>query len=136
MTAERDDFSVTAFPLAFNTRDGKPLDNAGVFRDAEGNWWSIQARKVPQLSKNVYDMRDVRALRQDEHGRVGHISMVRLPRRPVWLTANDKSNLRVALELNALRYSKDIKLYRTQDEADEEWKQAHEARELFVKRGR
>lgn len=125
----------TAFPLAFNTRNGSPLENAGVFRDVEGNWWSIQARKVKGKG-GTYDMREVRALRQDDHGRVGHISLVRLGARPAWLTDKDRSNLNVALELNQLRYSETIKLYRSQDEADEDWTEAHEARGLFVKRGR
>lgn len=126
MTAERDGFGITAFPLAFSTRNGIALDNAGVFRDAEGHWWSIQARKVR-------DLRNVHSVRQDNFGRVGHISFVRLSRRPEWLTANDKSNLQVALELNQMLYKGNVKTFRTQDEADEAFKEAHEGRNLFVR---
>ena len=124
-----------AMPLAFNTRNGVSLENAGVFRDAEGSWWSIQARKLKPNRYATYDMRATYELRQDNYGRVGHISFVRLGKRPAWLTTLDKSNLQMALQLNELRYSKTIKLYRSQDEADEEFAEAHESRGMFVKRG-
>ena len=120
------DGCITPMPLAFSTRGGVALENAGVFRDAEGRWWSIQARKVN-------DLRSVKSVRQDQHGRAGHISFVRLQRRPDWLTERDKSNLQIALELNQLLYRGDVVTFRTQDEADESFKFAHEARGMFVR---
>ena len=126
MSNDHPDSSLMPMPLAFNTRGGVPLESAGAFRDAEGRWWSIQARKVT-------DLRDVRSVRQDQHGRTGHVSFVRLQRRPDWLTPKDKSNLQIALELNQLLYRGDIVTFRTQDEADESFKSAHEARGMFVR---
>jgi len=134
MSAEVTDDAATT-PLAFNTRDGKPLDSAGVFRDAEGNWWSVQARKptVMELrpSKGVITL--PHSTMQDENNRAGHISFVRLQKRPAWLTDKDVSNLAVALQLNIVRYGGKVQLFRSQDEADDSFKEAHRGRKLFVR---
>lgn len=103
-------------PLAFNTRDGRALDSAGVFRDAEGRWWSIQARSGRVTHPNITD---------DKSGKSGHISFVRLQKKPDWLTAQDHSNLKVALELNQLLYKGNVKTFRSQAEADDAFLHAH-----------
>lgn len=134
MSAEANIEAATT-PLAFNTRDGKPIDAAGVFRDAEGNWWSIQARKprVDVLRPNKGVVQLPHSTMQDEHNRAGHISFVRLAKRPAWLTDKDVSNLAVALQLNMIRYGGKVQLFRSQDEADEAFKDAHRGRSLFVR---
>ena len=50
------------------------------------------------------------------------------------MTEKDTSNLQMALALNQMLYKGDIVTFRTQDEADESFKQAHEARGMFVSR--
>ena len=120
-------------PLELNTRNGVPLESAGAFRDAEGRWWSLQARKPQEHVVYARTVQRSPSHLQDQHGRVGHVSFVRLQRRPDWLTEFDKSNLQMALELNQLLYRGDVVTFRTQDEADASFKFAHEARGMFVR---
>lgn len=129
----KDVIDEAGMPLAFNTRDGVAMESAAVFRDAEGRWWSIQARR-PQ-EKTLFAQRTARphSHLQDASGKVGHISFVRLAGRPSWLTYKDVSNLRVALEMNQMLYRGNVVTFRTQDEADEAFKEAHSGRGLFVR---
>ena len=134
MSKDHPDGRETPMPLAFNTRNGVALEHLGVFRDAEGNWWSVQARKPSDLVVHArVKLPPSHSHLQDDRGRAGHISFVRLSARPHWLTEKDVSNLRVALELNQMLYKGNVKTFRTQDEADESFKEAHVGRELVIR---
>lgn len=104
--------TASTLPLAYNTRNGKPLKGAGVFRDANNQWWSIQGR--------------------GHHDGHGHISFVRLKHRPEWLTGNDISNAVIAVQLQMMFNSGNIRTFRSQDEADEAFKEAHAERRTFL----
>lgn len=88
-------------PLAFNTLGGRPLKHAGIFRDVNGRWWSVQ-------------------------GRDQHISFVRLAKQPEQLDSTlDPSNATVAFQLQTMLVTGRVQTFRTQDEADEAFKQMH-----------
>lgn len=80
--------------------------------DTDNHWYSIQGRST--------------------HDGSGSISFVCLRKRPEWLTGKDVSDPRIAMSLQLMLNGGNVKIYRTQDEADEDFKKAHRERRFFV----